>query len=146
MGVGQLVAAYQAGLEVLDRHRRADNDRAAPRVLGVDDDGTIDRVFKRSDARFEHHLLLAYVVVFVVVRALTVGARLAQPQLDVLARVLAEPLERGDHASDLTLTLLGASAALQIVAVALFVSQLWPRIYGRGKLGKPAGRGASSNV
>jgi hypothetical protein len=61
-------------------------------------------------------------------------------------RVLAEPLERGGHASDLTLTLLAGSAALQIVAVALFVSQLWPRIYGRGKLGKPAGRGASSNA
>ncbi len=61
-------------------------------------------------------------------------------------RVMAEPLERSGHASDLTLTLLGASAALQIVAVALFISQLWPRIYGRSKLGKPAGRGASSGT
>jgi hypothetical protein len=26
-----------------------------------------------------------------------------------------------------------------VLAVVLFVSQLWPRIYGRNKLGKPAG-------
>ncbi len=34
-----------------------------------------------------------------------------------------------------TLSLLAASAILQVVAVVLFVIQLWPRIYGRNKLG-----------
>ena len=35
--------------------------------------------------------------------------------------------------------LLAASALLQVAAVVIFVSQLWPRVYGRNKLGKPAG-------
>src|SRR5688500_19845254 len=86
MGAAQPVAACQAGLEVLDRHRRPDYGRAAPRVLGVDDHGAVDRVLERSQARFEHHLLLAYIVVLVVVRALAVRPRLAQPLLDVVAR------------------------------------------------------------
>ena len=61
----------------------------------------------------------------------------------LICRVLAEPFERTGHASDLTLALLAASAILQVVAVVLFVMQLWPRIYGRNKLGKPAaGKGA----
>lgn len=55
-------------------------------------------------------------------------------------RVIAEPLERSGRASDVTLAVLTASSVLQVVAVAIFVSQLWPRIYGRGKLGKPAGK------
>ena len=29
--------------------------------------------------------------------------------------------------------------ALQVVAVVIFVTQLWPRVYGRNRLGKPAG-------
>jgi hypothetical protein len=56
----------------------------------------------------------------------------------LLCRVLAEPFERTGHASDLTLALLIASSVLQVAAVVLFVTQLWPRIYGRNKLGKPA--------
>ena len=64
----------------------------------------------------------------------------------LVCRVVAEPFERTGHASDLTLTLLVASSVLQVLAVALFVSQLWPRVYGRNKLGKPAaGRDASSS-
>jgi hypothetical protein len=59
--------------------------------------------------------------------------------LGLLSRVAAEPFERTGRASDLTLALLAASAVLQVVAVVLFVTQLWPRIYGRNRLGKPAG-------
>lgn len=54
-------------------------------------------------------------------------------------RVIAEPLERTGRASDLTLAVLMASSVLQVAAVAIFISQLWPRIYGRGRMGKPAG-------
>lgn len=53
-------------------------------------------------------------------------------------RVIAEPLERTGNASDGTLTLLALSSILQVVAVAVFILQLWPRVYGRSKLGKPA--------
>jgi hypothetical protein len=52
MGAAQAVAACPPGLEVLDRHSRPDYGRAAPPVLGVDDDGAVDRVFERSQARF----------------------------------------------------------------------------------------------
>lgn len=51
-------------------------------------------------------------------------------------RVLAEPLERTGHGNALTLALLGGSAALQVTAIAHFVGQLWPRIHGRGKIGR----------
>jgi hypothetical protein len=57
----------------------------------------------------------------------------------LICRVLAEPFERTGRASDLTLTLLAMSAILQVVAVVIFVTQLWPRVHGRNKLGKPAG-------
>ncbi len=67
---------------------------------------------------------------FVAVTALNLG---------LLARVAAEPFERVGRASDVTLTLLAVSAILQVAAVVIFVMQLWPRIYGRNKLGKPAG-------
>ncbi len=67
---------------------------------------------------------------FVAVAALNLG---------LLARVAAEPFERVGRASDVTLTLLAVSAILQVAAVVIFVTQLWPRIYGRNKLGKPAG-------
>lgn len=52
-------------------------------------------------------------------------------------RVVGEPFERTGHASDLTLAVLGASSLFQVAAVVIFVAQLWPRIYGKGKLGKP---------
>ena len=55
-------------------------------------------------------------------------------------RVAAEPFERTGHASDLTLIVLAASAVLQVAAVAVYVRQLWPRIYGRDRLGKPPAR------
>jgi len=75
--------------------------------------------------------------------ALTGAAAL---NLGLLLRVVAEPLERTGHASDGTLALLGASAVLQVAAVVIFISQLWPRIYGRGKLGRPATAGSASST
>jgi hypothetical protein len=66
-------------------------------------------------------------------------AGVAALNLGLICRVVSEPFERTGHASDATLILLAASAILQVLAVVLFVSQLWPRIYGRNKLGKPAG-------
>ena len=60
--------------------------------------------------------------------------------LGLICRVAAEPFERTGHASDLTLSILGASALLQVSAIVIFVAQLWPRIYGKGKLGKPQAR------
>jgi len=53
-------------------------------------------------------------------------------------RVIAEPMERTGHAGDFSLGLLSGSAIFQVVAVVIFVWQLWPRIYGKNKLGKPA--------
>lgn len=58
--------------------------------------------------------------------------------LGLVLRVVAEPLERTGHASDGTLGLLAGSSILQVAAVVVFIAQLWPRIYGRGKLGRPA--------
>jgi hypothetical protein len=48
--------------------------------------------------------------------------------LGLLLRVIAEPAERGGFASSLTLGLLAASALLQLGAVLVFVTQLWPRV------------------
>lgn len=56
----------------------------------------------------------------------------------LLLRVIAEPMERTGNASDGTLAMLSASSVLQVTAVVVFIAQLWPRIYGRGKLGRPA--------
>lgn len=58
--------------------------------------------------------------------------------IGLMLRVIAEPMERTGNASDLSLGLLFGSAIFQVVAVIVFVMQLWPRIYGKGKLGKPA--------
>lgn len=51
--------------------------------------------------------------------------------LGLLCRVIAEPLERSGHAGNGTLTLLGVSAALQIGAAMIFVTQIWPRVAPR---------------
>lgn len=54
----------------------------------------------------------------------------------LVLRAVAEPLERTGHGNALTLALLAGSSALQVAAIALFAGQLWPRIYGRGKIGR----------
>ena len=61
-------------------------------------------------------------------------------------RVIAEPFERVGNMSTLTLSLLFASALLQVAAVGIFVSQMWPRIYGRNRLGKPSGKASGRNT
>jgi hypothetical protein len=45
-----------------------------------------------------------------------------------LNRVTFEPIERAGHASDATFAALSVAAALQVAAVAVFVSQLWSRV------------------
>jgi hypothetical protein len=48
--------------------------------------------------------------------------------LGLALRVIAEPFERVGEGTGLSLALLVASALLQIGAVLIFVTQLWPRI------------------
>lgn len=57
--------------------------------------------------------------------------------LGLAFRVVCEPFERTGHASNLTLTGLTISAVLQVLAGVLFVSQVWPRIIVKERLGKP---------
>jgi len=49
----------------------------------------------------------------------------------LILRVIAEPAECIGLANEATLTLLAASALLQVVAIAVFVAQLWPRVAAR---------------
>lgn len=56
--------------------------------------------------------------------------------LGLLLRVAAEPLERAGIVSKETLAVLGLSALLQLVAVVIFVSQLWPRLGARAVRGR----------
>ena len=65
--------------------------------------------------------------------------------LGLALRVLGEPLERTGHASDFTLGVLGISSLAQVAAIVIFVMQLWPRIYGKGKLGKPGSTPSRKN-
>jgi hypothetical protein len=51
--------------------------------------------------------------------------------LGLLLRVVAEPVERTGHDGTATFWALTLSAVLQVAAVAIFVSQLWPRVGAR---------------
>ena len=66
--------------------------------------------------------------------------------LGLALRVVGEPLERTGHAGNVSLSLLAGSSILQVAAIVLFVTQLWPRIYGKGKLGKPASAPARTSA
>jgi hypothetical protein len=55
----------------------------------------------------------------------------------LVLRVVGEPMERIGNAGTVSMMILGLSTILQIGAVIVFISQLWPRIYGRGKMGTP---------
>jgi len=55
----------------------------------------------------------------------------------LLLRVVGEPMERTGNAGTLSITILAISSVLQVLAVGIFIAQLWPRIYGKGKLGTP---------
>jgi hypothetical protein len=48
--------------------------------------------------------------------------------LGLVLRVVAEPLERAGQTSEITLTALAASSLLQLGAVLVFVTQMWPRL------------------
>jgi hypothetical protein len=58
---------------------------------------------------------------------LALGAMIAL-NMGLLTRVSVEPIERAGHASDTTFAALSVAAALQVAAVAVFVSQLWSRV------------------
>lgn len=58
-------------------------------------------------------------------------------------RVVGEPMERVGDAGTLSITILAFSAVLQVGAIIVFILQLWPRIYGKGKLGTPPGAAAA---
>jgi hypothetical protein len=62
----------------------------------------------------------------------------------LLLRVVGEPMERIGNAGSLSMTILALSAITQVGAVLVFISQLWPRIYGRGKLGTPTSQAKSA--
>jgi hypothetical protein len=65
--------------------------------------------------------------------------------LGLALRVVGEPMERTGHAGAFSFAMLAGSSLFQVVAIVIFVMQLWPRIYGKGKLGKPAS-GPSRNT
>lgn len=62
---------------------------------------------------------------------------LACLNVGLACRVIAEPFFRQRHDAAWIDVLLVASSVLQVVAVVIFVSQMWPRIYGKNKLGIP---------
>ena len=55
-------------------------------------------------------------------------AAVAALNAGLILRVIGEVAERSDYASDLTFVALSVAAGLQIVAAAVFVLQLWPRV------------------
>jgi hypothetical protein len=51
--------------------------------------------------------------------------------LGLVLRIIAESAERTGHESDLTMTVLIASALLQVAAALMFIVQLWPHVAAR---------------
>jgi len=51
--------------------------------------------------------------------------------LGLVGRVSAEAVERAGNASDLTLSVLAIAGSLQVLAAAIFVVQIWPRVAAR---------------
>lgn len=62
---------------------------------------------------------------------------LACLNLGLMLRVVAEPFFRARNDGAWVDWLLASSSLLQVVAIFIFVSQMWPRIYGKNKLGAP---------
>lgn len=52
-------------------------------------------------------------------------------------RVIAEPFWRSRNDGAWIDWMLAASSVLQVLAIFIFVTQMWPRIYGKNKLGVP---------
>lgn len=63
---------------------------------------------------------------------------LAMLNIGLGMRVIAEPLWRDRQEGIWIDSLLAGSSILQVGAIFIFVTQMWPRIYGRNKLGAPA--------
>lgn len=68
---------------------------------------------------------------------------LACLNLGLILRVIAEPFFRDGNDGAWVNWLLAGSSLLQVLAIIIFVSQMWPRIYGKNKLGIPPTKGAS---
>ena len=62
---------------------------------------------------------------------------LAMLNVGLACRVIAEPFFRQNDDGIWIDWLLVASSVLQFVAIVIFVTQMWPRIYGKNKLGIP---------
>lgn len=64
--------------------------------------------------------------------------------LGLLMRVVAEPLWRDRQEGWWIDSLLAGSSILQVLAIFIFVTQMWPRIYGKNKLGAPPAKSTKS--
>jgi len=53
----------------------------------------------------------------------------------MILRAIGEPMERIGNAGGLSIGILALSGVLQVGAIVIFISQIWPRIYGRNKMG-----------
>ena len=69
---------------------------------------------------------------------------LACLNIGLAMRVIAEPLWRDRQEGWWIDSLLAGSSILQVLAIFIFVSQMWPRIYGRNKLGAPPAKSTKS--
>lgn len=69
---------------------------------------------------------------------------LAMLNVGLAMRVIAEPLWRDRQEGWWIDSLLAGSSILQVAAIFIFVTQMWPRIYGRNKLGAPQGKTSKS--
>lgn len=58
----------------------------------------------------------------------------------LLLRVIAEPVERAGHAGDLVDVALAVSSVLQLAAIVIVATQIWPRIVPRRQT-RPTGNG-----
>lgn len=65
---------------------------------------------------------------------------LACLNIGLACRVIAEPFFRMNKDYWWIDWLLVASSVLQVLAIVILVSQMWPRIYGKNKLGIPQSR------
>lgn len=70
----------------------------------------------------------------------------AMLNIGMLLRVIGEPMERTGNAGAASITILAFSGILHVAAVIVFIAQMWPRIYGRDKLGRPAAKQTSGTM
>lgn len=69
---------------------------------------------------------------------------LACLNIGLALRVVAEPLWRVRHEGWWIDSLLVGSSILQVAAIFIFVSQMWPRIYGKNRMGVPPAKSTKS--